>query len=74
MGYEYLNLDQVLCVNVLLIQISLIQFAVCKWGLSRLRYLKTYMRSIMTEERLNGLAMLYVHREGYPLLSRCSSG
>ena len=32
MGYEYLNPDQALCVNTLLIRISLNQFAVCKWG------------------------------------------
>ena len=30
MGYEYLNPDQALCVNALLIQISLNRFAVCK--------------------------------------------
>ena len=32
MGYEYLNPDQALCVNSLLIWITLNQFAVCKWG------------------------------------------
>ena len=30
MGYEYLNPDEARCVNVLLIQISLNQFVVCK--------------------------------------------
>ena len=33
----------------------------CERSISRLRYLKTYLRSTMTEQRLNGLAMLYVH-------------
>ena len=35
----------------------------CERSISRLRYLKTYLRSTMTEQRLNGLAMLYVHRD-----------
>ena len=35
----------------------------CERSLSRLRHLKTYLRSTMLEERLNGLAMLYVHRD-----------
>ena len=35
----------------------------CERSVSRLRYLKTYLRSTMVEERLNGLAMLYVHRD-----------
>lgn len=32
-GYQYLNPDQVLCVNALLIRISVNWFAVCKTGL-----------------------------------------
>ena len=35
----------------------------CERSISRLRYLKTYLRSTMSEERLNGLAMMYVHRD-----------
>ena len=35
--------------------------AKCKHSISQLRILKMYMRSTMTEGRLNGLAMLYVH-------------
>lgn len=35
----------------------------CERSVSRLRYLKTYLRNTVTEERLNGLAMLYVHRD-----------
>ena len=35
--------------------------AECERSVSRLRYLKTYLRSTTTEDRLNGLAMLYVH-------------
>ena len=31
--------------------------------MSRLRYLKTYLCSTMMEERLNGLALMYVHRD-----------
>ena len=37
--------------------------AECERSVSRLRYLKTYLRSTTTEDRLNGLAMLYVHRD-----------
>lgn len=29
---------------------------------SALKYLKTYLRSTMNQTRLNGLALLYVHR------------
>ena len=36
--------------------------AECECSISRKRILKTYMHSAMTDERLNGLAMLYVHR------------
>ena len=35
----------------------------CERSISHLRYLKNYLRSSMTEERLNGLAMLYIHRD-----------
>ena len=35
--------------------------AECERSVSRLRYLKTYLQSTTTEDRLNGLAMLYVH-------------
>ena len=33
----------------------------CERCISRLRLLKTYLRSTMTQERLNGLAMLNIH-------------
>ena len=36
--------------------------AECERSVSRLRYLKNYLRSTMTEKRLNGLALLYMHR------------
>ena len=32
-------------------------------SISSLRFLKTYLRSCMGEARLNGLAMLYIHRD-----------
>ena len=32
-------------------------------SVSRLRHLKTYLRSSMLEDRLNGLEMMYVHRD-----------
>ena len=35
----------------------------CERCISRLRLLKTYLRSTMTQERLNGLAMLSIHRD-----------
>ena len=37
--------------------------AECERSVSRLRYLKTYLRSTMTERRLNGLALLCTHRD-----------
>ena len=37
--------------------------AECERSVSRLRSLKTYLRSTMTEARLNGLAPLYTHRD-----------
>ena len=37
--------------------------AECERSVSQLRYLKTYLRSTMHEQRLNGLAMMYVHRD-----------
>ena len=37
--------------------------AECERSISRLRYLKNFMRCTMLEERLNGLALLYVHRD-----------
>ncbi|XP_043227736.1 zinc finger MYM-type protein 1-like [Amphibalanus amphitrite] len=45
---------------------------------SALKRLKTYLRSTLTEDRLNGLAMLYVHRDipldGEAVLNRFASG
>ena len=35
----------------------------CERSCSTLRRLKTFNRTIMLEERLNGLALLYVHRQ-----------
>ncbi len=35
----------------------------CEHSISRLRHLKTYLRSTMQEASLNGLAMMYVHRD-----------
>ena len=37
--------------------------AVCERSISTLRLLKPAMRSTMTNARMNGLAMIYVHRE-----------
>ena len=37
--------------------------AECERSVSRLQYLKTYLRSTMLEEYLNGLALMYVHRD-----------
>ena len=34
-----------------------------KRSFSALKYLKTYLRNTMKEVRLNGLALLYVHRD-----------
>lgn len=35
----------------------------CERSISRLRHHKTYLRSTMQEARLNGLAMMYIHRD-----------
>lgn len=35
----------------------------CERSVSSLRRLKTYMRSTMAQERLNGLALLHTHRQ-----------
>ena len=35
----------------------------CERSISRLRIIKTYMRSTMTEERLSGLALLSIHHD-----------
>jgi len=40
-----------------------ISSASCERSISTLRYLKTYLRSTMAQDRLNGLALLYVHRD-----------
>jgi len=37
--------------------------AVCECSISTLRLLKPAMRSTMTNARMNGLAMMFVHRE-----------
>ena len=37
--------------------------AECEHSVSRLRHLKTNLRSTMLEERHNGLAMMYVNRD-----------
>ena len=38
----------------------------CERSFSKLKRLKTYCRSTMGENRLNGLAMLYIHQEILP--------
>ena len=43
-------------VTMLKIQLS------CERSISVLRRMKTYLRSTMTQERLNGLALLHIHR------------
>lgn len=35
----------------------------CERSFSSLRHIKTWDRSTMTNDRLNGLALLYIHRE-----------
>ena len=35
----------------------------CERSISKLQLMKTFLRSTMTNERLNGLALLYIHRE-----------
>lgn len=35
----------------------------CEHSISCLQYLKTYLQSTMQESHLNGLAMLYIHRD-----------
>jgi len=40
-----------------------ISSATCERSISTLRYIKTYLRNSMTQDRLNGLALMYVHRD-----------
>ncbi|EDO33687.1 predicted protein, partial [Nematostella vectensis] len=40
-----------------------ISSASCERSISSLRNLKTYLRSTMTEDRLNGLALMYTHKD-----------
>ena len=41
-----------------------ISSATCeRLDISTLRYIKTYLRNTMTQDRLNGLALMYVHRD-----------
>ena len=40
-----------------------ISSASCERSISTLRYLKTYLRNTMGQDRLNGLALMYVHRD-----------
>ena len=39
-----------------------ISSATCERSISTLRYTKPYLRNSMTQDRLNGLALMYVHR------------
>ena len=38
----------------------------CEWSFSAMRRLKTYTRSTMVSERLNGIALMHVHQEIAP--------
>ena len=38
----------------------------CEWSFSTMRRLKTYTRSTMVSERLNGIALMHVHQEIVP--------
>ena len=40
-----------------------ISSATCERSISTLRYIRTYLRNNMTQDRLNGLALMYVHRD-----------
>lgn len=40
-----------------------ISSATCERSISTLRYIKTYLRNTMTQDRLNGLALMYAHRD-----------
>ena len=40
-----------------------ISSASCERSISTLRNLKTYLRSTMVQDRLNGLALMHAHRE-----------
>ena len=61
------NIDQDFFPNLyVLLQIACtlaVTSAECERSISRLRCLKTYLRSTMSEDRLNGLALLYAHRD-----------
>lgn len=41
--------------------------AECERSMSRLRILKTYLRSTMGAERFNGLALMQIHKDSFPV-------
>ena len=41
---------------------------------SALRRIKTYLRNTMSQERLNNLMLLYVHKDQIDLLNICDVG
>ena len=53
---EYFKLFRIVCTLG-------VTSAECERSISRLRCLKTYLRSTMTEAQLNGLALLHIHRD-----------
>lgn len=56
-------------VKILLQLLATIPVSTCsvERSFSSLKHIKTYLRTTMTEERLNGLATMYIHRD----ISRC---
>ena len=61
------QIDKDSCVNIYTILQILITIpmssASCERSISTLRNLKTYLRSTMVQDRLNGLALMHAHRE-----------
>ena len=53
-------------VSLRILGTSAVTTCTCEWSFSAMRRLKTYTRSTMVSERLNGIALMHVHQEIVP--------
>ena len=61
--FDFMNLYPSLAVLTQILATLPVTTATNKRSFSALKYLKIYLRNTMKELRLNGLALLYVHRD-----------
>ena len=57
-------------VSLRILGTSLVTTCTCEQSFSALRYLKTYTRSTMVSERINGIVLMHVHEKIYPDLQK----